>query len=93
MFCGGCQHLNIETLRHQFDAEAEEHLSLEVYTDALTEDDVELALLNDFVRPLELAFVGGKLAKMFAAKYGDIWIEDTPKINEELLRFWGILPR
>ena len=54
------------------------------------EDQVELALLNDLVRPLRLVFVGGDLAKRLAKAYSGTWIEDTPSINDDLLAFWGL---
>jgi hypothetical protein len=48
-----------------------------------------MALLNDLIRPLKLAFVGGDLAKRLATAYYGTWIEDTPSVSEDLLAFWG----
>ena len=53
------------------------------------EDQVDMALLNDLIRPLKLAFVGGDLAKRLATAYDGTWIEDTPSAIEDLLVFWG----
>ena len=50
---------------------------------------VDMALLNDMIRPLKLAFVGGDLAKRLATAYDGTWIEDTPSAIEDLLAFWG----
>jgi hypothetical protein len=54
------------------------------------EDQVELALLTDLVRPLKLSFIGGDVAKRLAEAYFGSWIEDTPMVNDDLLAFWGI---
>jgi hypothetical protein len=54
------------------------------------ENEIDMALLNDLVCPIELAFVGGAAAKAFAASYGSTWIENTPTVENDLLRFWGI---
>src|ERR1035438_5181114 len=51
---------------------------------------VDMALLNDLILPLKLAFVGGKTAKRLATAYYGTWIEDTPSVSEDLLAFWGI---
>ena len=48
-----------------------------------------MALLNDMIRPLKLAFVGGDLAKRLATAYDGTWIEDTSSAIEDLLAFWG----
>jgi hypothetical protein len=53
------------------------------------EDQIEMALLNDLITPLKLAFVGGDTAKHLAEAYFGTWIEDTPSVNDELLAFWG----
>src|ERR1017187_4404826 len=53
------------------------------------EDQVDMALLNDLILPLKLAFVGGKTAKRLATAYYGTWIEDTPSAIEDLLAFWG----
>jgi hypothetical protein len=50
---------------------------------------VDMTLLNDLIRPLKLAFVGGDLAKRLATAYYGTWIEHTPSVNEDLLAFWG----
>ena len=50
---------------------------------------VDMALLNDMIRPLKLAFVGGDLAKRLATAYDGTWIEDTSSAIEDLLAFWG----
>ena len=50
---------------------------------------VDMALLNDMIRPLKLAFVGGDLAKRLATAYYGMWIEDTSSAIEDLLAFWG----
>ena len=50
---------------------------------------VDMALLNDLIRPLKLAFVGGDLAKRLATAYYGTWIEDTPSVSEDLLAFWN----
>src|ERR1019366_3075074 len=53
------------------------------------EDQDDRALLNELIRPLELAFVGGKTAKALAmADYGT-WIEEAASAIEDLLGFWG----
>ena len=54
------------------------------------EDQVDMALLNDLILPLKLAFVGGKTAKRLATAYYGTWIEDTASVSEDLLAFWGI---
>ena len=54
------------------------------------EDQVDMALLNDLILPLKLAFVGGKTAKRLATAYYGTWIEDTPSVSEGFLAFWGL---
>ena len=54
-----------------------------------TEDDIDMALLADMHSPCKLAFVGGDVAKLLAETYGDIWIMDSPTVEEDLLRFWS----
>ena len=54
------------------------------------EDQIDMALLNDLVTPLKLAFVGGDLAKRLATAYYGTWIEDTPSVHEDLLAFWDL---
>ena len=56
------------------------------------EDQIEMALLNDLVLPLKLAFAGCDEAKTFAKEYGGVWIADGPDVEGELLRFWGSRP-
>lgn len=65
-----------------------ERPGVEVYHVA-SEDDIDMALLNDLHSPLKLAFVGGDLAKLLSEAYGDIWIADSPTVEEDLLRFWA----
>jgi len=48
-----------------------------------------MALLNDFVTPLKLAFVGGEEARHFAELYHGTWIEDGPTAVSDVLRYWG----
>ena len=71
----------------------ENHQDVEVYfvDDPDIEHQVDMALLNDLITPCKLAFVGGDLAKRLAAAYYGTWIEDTPSVNEDCLRF-GTLP-
>ena len=54
------------------------------------EDQIELAFLNDLIRPLKLAFVGGERAKEFDGHYGGVWIADSATVEKDLLRFWGL---
>lgn len=56
------------------------------------EDQIEMALLNDLITPLALAFVGGVEAKPFDGQYGGVWMPDGNKVEGELLRFWGLPP-
>ncbi len=65
-----------------------ERPGVEVYHVAC-EDDIDMALLEDLHSPLNLAFVGGDLAKLLAEAYGGIWIMDSPTVEEDLLRFWA----
>ena len=64
---------------------------VEVYHVA-NDDDVEMALLNDLITPLKLAFVGGDAPKTFAKEYGGVWIADGPDAEGELLRLWDLPP-
>jgi hypothetical protein len=54
------------------------------------EDQIEMALLNDLVTPLKLAFVGGEDAKEFDGQYEGLWIEDRPNVEADLLRYWHL---
>ena len=56
------------------------------------EDQIELALLNDLILPLKLAYVGGETARQFDGQYGGVWVPDGPTVEEDLCRFWGLLP-
>ena len=51
------------------------------------ENQIEMALLNDLVTPIQLAFVGGEDARRFAELYNGTWIEDGSAAEEELRRF------
>lgn len=62
---------------------------VEVY-EVTTEDEIDMALLNDLHCPVNLVFVGGGKAKRFADLYGGIWISDTPSVNDDLIRVWGL---
>jgi len=55
-----------------------------------SEDDIDMALLNDLVVPCKLAFVGGDRAKAFADQYGGVWIQGGPDLEADLIRFWGL---
>lgn len=59
-------------------------------TAAQIEDEIDMALLNDLICPVRLAFVGEDLAKDFAKRYYGTWIADSPNAEEELLKFWEI---
>jgi hypothetical protein len=49
-----------------------------------------MALLNDLIRPLKLAFVGGDLAKRLATAYYGTWILRTRHLSTKIcLRFGG----
>jgi hypothetical protein len=54
------------------------------------EDQVEMALLNDLVTPLKLAFVGGDDAKQLDGQYGGVWIADSPTVEQDLEGLWGL---
>jgi len=64
------------------------HEGVEVYS-VSTEDEIEMALLNDLHSPCKLVFIGGERAKRFAEQYGATCIESTPTLEENLLRFWA----
>jgi hypothetical protein len=52
------------------------------------EQQIDHALLEDLHCQRTIVFVGGEQAKREAQAYGVRWIEDTPTVNEDLLRFW-----
>ena len=54
------------------------------------EDQIEMALLNDLITPLKLAFVGGDDAKQFDGQYGGVWLPDRPNVEEDLCRIWEL---
>jgi hypothetical protein len=56
------------------------------------EDQIDMALLNDLITPLKLAFVGGDEAKTFANEYGGVWIPDGPTVEADVRRFWDLAP-
>jgi hypothetical protein len=49
-----------------------------------------MALLNDLVTPLKLAFVGGDDAKQLDGQYGGVWIADSPTVEQDLEGLWGL---
>jgi hypothetical protein len=49
---------------------------------------IDLALLDHLHCQRTIVFVGGEQAECEARAYGVKWIEDTPAVNEALLRFW-----
>ena len=74
-------------------AALKERPGVEIYrieNDVDVEDEIDIALLQDFVSPFKLAFVGGDAAKRFAKSFDCTWIEDSPTVQNDLLAFWGI---
>lgn len=51
-------------------------------------DEIDMRLLTDLHRPIQLVFVGQELADI-AETYWSSWIEDTPKATESVLAFWN----
>jgi hypothetical protein len=62
---------------------------VEVYLVA-SQDDIDMALLTNLETPCKLAFVGGDQARTFAKGYGGVWIQDSPNVEADLRRFWGL---
>ena len=52
------------------------------------QEQIDSALLEHLHCQRTIVFVGGEQAKREAEAYGVRWIEDTPTVNEDLLRFW-----
>ena len=86
MYVGSVDRPSLEQLKGRFD--------VEVYrlSGPDFKDQIELALLNDLIRPLKLAFVGGEEAKHFDGQYGAVWIPDGANVEADLLRFVGLPP-
>jgi hypothetical protein len=83
MYVGSVDRPSLEQLENRSDVEV-------YYVDGPDiELQVDMELLNDMIRPLKLAFVGGDLAKRLATAYDGTWIEDTPSAIEDLLAFWN----
>jgi hypothetical protein len=55
-----------------------------------SEDDIDMALLNDLETPLKLAFMGGNAARILAKEYGGVSIADGPSAEVDLLRLWDL---
>lgn len=53
------------------------------------ENQIDMALLNDLVVPLKLAFVVGEIAKHYAEVYHGTWIEDGPNATARIVQFWA----
>jgi hypothetical protein len=51
-------------------------------------EEIDMALLDGLHCYSKLAFVGGDIAKDLAGSYQIAWIQDTPDVDEELLRYW-----
>jgi hypothetical protein len=89
----GSSYINVEELEQ---TPTDSTDSVEVYALADgpdVEDETELALLHDLVRPLRLVFVGADTAKRLAEAYGGDWIEDTANVPNDLLRIWELTSR
>lgn len=56
------------------------------------QEQIEVALLDHFHCKRTVVFVGGEVAKHEAWAYGVAWVEGTPAVNDELLKFWRITP-
>lgn len=54
------------------------------------EHNIDMALLNDLVRPVKLVFVGGEDARFYAELYHAFWTEDGPNAVAEVLRCWDM---
>lgn len=79
---GRVSNLDEATLR------AQPGVSLYHFAGADVQDQIEMALLDHLHCCRTIVFVGGEEAKRQAHKYGVTWIEDSPTVNEHLLRFW-----
>lgn len=52
------------------------------------QEQIDLVLLDHFHCWRTIVFVGGEQARREAKAYGVAWIEDTPRVNDDLLAFW-----
>jgi len=52
------------------------------------QDQIDSALLEHLHCQRTIVFVGGERARREAEAYGVKWIEDTPAVNDALLKFW-----
>ena len=68
------------------------HPNVEIYVVGTenAEHKIEMALLNDLIRPLKLAIIGSDLAKRMADLYMGTYIEAGPFVEHEVIRFWGL---
>ncbi len=90
-FGANTRHVVIEVGSRGFDAAKLMHVDgLEVYhaDGPETEDQIDMALLNDLVRPIKLVFVGDDGVRLRAERYHADWIRCSPAAVCDILRIW-----
>jgi hypothetical protein len=86
------RHVIIEIGDRVLDASKLRHVpGIEVYhaNGPETEDQIDIALLNDLVMPLKLVFVGDEGVRLFAEEYHADWIQCSPTAVDDILRTWS----
>jgi hypothetical protein len=83
---GKVAHLDPEKLKEQ------PGVDLYYVSGADVGEQIVMALLEDFHSIRTMVFVGGEQARREATEFQIAWIEDTPEINDALLKFWNETP-